>query len=120
MSVSFIRRLLRQARNVTTFAVPILVLAVADGRAGQPDAAAYTTDELKVVYLNCEKAALSERMDRGGVIFCSTIYEALKQRAFGGDFRKLKDWSEEMMESHVLSDAHRTDAKISFGFSPVA
>ncbi len=105
MPVPFIRRSLRGAGHATSLAVMILVLAVQNGQAGQPDAAAYTTDDLKVVYINCEKAALSERMDRGQATFCSTIYELLKQRAFGGDFRGLKEWWDGVVVSHVLSGA---------------
>ncbi len=105
MPVPFIRRPLRGVGHATSFAAMFLVLAVQNGQAGQPEPEAYTTDDLKVVYINCEKAALSERMDRGQVTFCSTIYELLKQRAFGGDFRRLKEWSDGVMVSHVLSGA---------------
>jgi len=50
-------------------------------------------DELKRVYLSCNSAALRGRLDTAAVRQCSVVYEALKRRAFGGDFLKLLAWS---------------------------
>jgi hypothetical protein len=50
-------------------------------------------DELKGAYLACNRAATSGRLNTGGIMKCSVVYEALKQRAFGGDFYKLLAWS---------------------------
>ena len=120
MSVSSTRPLLREVRNVTSLAALILTFTLAGGQAAPPEVAEYAEDELKAIYVICENNASSARMERGEVMFCSIIYEELKQRVFGGDFRKLKEWSEEVMELPGNSRAHRTDAKIPFGISAAA
>ena len=49
---------------------------------------------LKRAYLACNDAAIGGRMGSGSVMQCSIVYEALKRRAFGGDFGKLLAWSQ--------------------------
>jgi hypothetical protein len=49
--------------------------------------------ELKRVYLACNRAAIDGRLNTGGIMHCSVVYEELKRRAFGGDFHKLLAWS---------------------------
>jgi hypothetical protein len=36
-------------------------------------------------------------MDAGGVMECSVIYEELKRRVFGGDFGRLREWSDPLL-----------------------
>jgi hypothetical protein len=48
---------------------------------------------LKQAYLACSEAALDQALGRSGAVACSTIYEALKRRAFDGDFERLLVWS---------------------------
>lgn len=50
-------------------------------------------DELKRVYLSCDRAADSGQLNTGGIMYCSMVYEELKRRAFGGDFARLLAWS---------------------------
>jgi hypothetical protein len=50
-------------------------------------------DELKRVYLACDRAAISGELDTAGIMQCSIVYEELKRRAFGGNFDKLLAWS---------------------------
>jgi hypothetical protein len=49
-------------------------------------------EELKGVYLGCEQAAAASRLGGDDVMYCSLIYEELKERAFGGEFRRIKSW----------------------------
>lgn len=49
-------------------------------------------DKLKGVYLGCEQAAQASRLNGGDVIYCSLVYEELKERAFEGEFRRIKSW----------------------------
>ncbi|HSF63938.1 MAG TPA: hypothetical protein VLA78_06105 [Paracoccaceae bacterium] len=49
-------------------------------------------EALKRAYLDCEQAALDERLASGDAATCSSIYEALKSRAFGGDSEALRFW----------------------------
>jgi hypothetical protein len=50
-------------------------------------------DELKRVYLSCDRAAIGGRLSSAGIMYCSIVYEELKRRAFDGDFDKLLAWS---------------------------
>ena len=49
--------------------------------------------QLKSAYLDCERASVRGRLAHVGILQCSTVYEALKKRAFDGDFEKLLAWS---------------------------
>ena len=50
-------------------------------------------DQLKAIYLECDRTALAGQLTPSDIAFCSTIYETLKQRVFGGDFFALIAWS---------------------------
>jgi|AP12_2_1047962.scaffolds.fasta_scaffold01352_4 hypothetical protein len=58
-------------------------------------------DELKSAYLACNRAATRGRLNTGGIMKCSVVYEELKQRAFGGDFHKLLAWSKAQPPARV-------------------
>lgn len=49
-------------------------------------------EELKGVYLGCEQAATASRLAGNDVMYCSLVYEQLKQKAFGGEFRLIRAW----------------------------
>jgi len=49
--------------------------------------------ELKNAYLACDRAAMAGQLTPAGIMRCSMVYETLKNRAFGGDFLKLREWS---------------------------
>lgn len=51
-------------------------------------------DELKRVYLACDRAATSGELDTAGIRQCSIVYEELKRQAFGGDFDRLLAWAQ--------------------------
>lgn len=76
-----------------------LLCLIAGGALAAPDPAQIgglqqaPVEELKVVYLNCNREALAGRLDGGAIMGCSMVYEALKQKAFGGDFARLLTWS---------------------------
>lgn len=52
-----------------------------------------SVEELKTLYLQCDRAALADRLSGADAMLCSAVYEALKHRAFDGDFDKLLVWS---------------------------
>jgi hypothetical protein len=54
---------------------------------------AMSIDDLKRSYVSCSDAAMKSRLDSGGTMYCSVLYEELKRRAFGGDFDRLLAWS---------------------------
>jgi hypothetical protein len=49
-------------------------------------------EELKGVYLGCEQAATASRLNGDDVMYCSLVYEELKAKAFGGEFRRIRAW----------------------------
>lgn len=59
-------------------------------------------DQLKRVYLGCERAASFGDLGTEGVMECSIAYEELKRRAFDGDFRRLKAWFDTQREAAQL------------------
>jgi hypothetical protein len=74
------------------FAAAALVVSAA---ASPPATSAeFTIDDLKGAYLACERATAAGKLGDAHVMECSVIYEELKQRAFGGDFRSLRTWHE--------------------------
>lgn len=52
-----------------------------------------TVEQLKRVYLACDRASLEGRPVASEIALCSIVYEELKRRAFDGDFDKLLAWS---------------------------
>lgn len=49
---------------------------------------------LKEAYLSCERASSEGFLGGADAMRCSVIYEALKARAFDGDFQRLLLWSQ--------------------------
>lgn len=54
--------------------------------------AATPVDELKRVYMDCDRAASRTVLDFGTAAQCSMVGESLMKRAFAGDFDKLLAW----------------------------
>lgn len=50
-------------------------------------------EDLKRLYLECDRVSIAQRLTQGDVMMCSTVYEALKHHAFDGDFDRLLAWS---------------------------
>lgn len=51
-----------------------------------------SVDQLKRVYLDCEHHSQQGALPFSQAAYCSTVYEQLKARAFGGDFSRLHAW----------------------------
>ncbi len=96
------------------YASTILLCLIAGGAFAAPDLAQtdgprpVSVEELKVAYLNCNREAVAGRLDHGTIQGCSVVYEALKEKAFGGEFARLLAWSraQEVASERLL----RTDA----------
>ena len=56
------------------------------------DAGSAPIDELKRVYLACDRAASRTVLDPSTAAHCSIVGEALQQRAFDGSFEQLLAW----------------------------
>jgi hypothetical protein len=85
----------RTHKIVIGFAAAMLALATPLVHCQPQDDSLKTVpiDELKSVYLSCNRAAISGRLDTAAIMQCSVVYEELKRRAFEGDFDKLIAWS---------------------------
>lgn len=84
------------ARMNVVLLISVLV-AAATANARQLSAGEYVCDSipyLKRAYLECERLAQSGRLSTGGIAHCSTVYYDLKDRAFDGDFNKIRSWYE--------------------------
>jgi len=71
-----------------------LVASPATGQSAAGTAQA-SVAELKRAYLWCSRAAIDGELDQAGIMGCSVVYEALKDRAFDGDFDRLHAWSQQ-------------------------
>lgn len=75
------------------------VLALAAGAAlaaqAQPDRshlAPVPVDQLKAMYLQCERTASGSLLDAGEAAECSMVGEELLARCIGGDYSRLLQW----------------------------
>jgi hypothetical protein len=57
---------------------------------GQPEAA--TIEQLKRAYLQCDHYATKGLLSQSDAARCSSVHEALKARAFDGDFDRMLAW----------------------------
>jgi hypothetical protein len=60
-------------------------------------------EQLKQLYLSCNREALDRHLGKAEIMRCSMVYEELKRRAFDGDFDRLLAWS----RSQPLQSAER-------------
>jgi hypothetical protein len=51
-----------------------------------------TEPELKRFYLGCSGSAMRARLGAGSIAECSTAYETLLTKVFGGDFHSFLQW----------------------------
>jgi len=79
-------------------AEPAVAPVVARADRAQPGAA--TIEQLKRAYLQCDHYATKGLLSQGDAAQCSSIHEALKARAFDGDFDRMLAW----WKSNKVSD----------------
>ena len=52
-----------------------------------------SVDAVKSIYVQCSDQSVGRRLGGGEVAYCSTVYNVLLTRHFGGDFSALLAWS---------------------------
>jgi hypothetical protein len=74
-------------------ALIVAVGALHVARADEPSRiSSMSIEKLKDVYQGCEQAAKTGRLNGSDVMYCSLVYEELKEKAFGGEFRRIRSW----------------------------
>jgi len=76
-------------------AFTLALSVVSTASTAQPDRshlAALTVDELRHIYLECDRRAAQTLLGAAEAAHCSMAAEELKQRGFGGDFGRLLAW----------------------------
>ncbi|MDM0003015.1 hypothetical protein QTI24_30830 [Variovorax sp. J22P240] len=71
----------------------------ASAEPGAEQQPAASMDDLKGVYLACDRAATHAVLDVAAATFCSRYAEELLQRGFAGDFDMLLRWWREAKEA---------------------
>lgn len=64
----------------------------AQAQSDRTDLHVVPVDQLKAMYLRCERSAASGLVDVGDAAQCSAVEEELLGRGFGGDFSRLLQW----------------------------
>ncbi len=68
--------------------------AISQSRSALPvESAQLAEKNLKTRYINCSRDAMQRHISASEAAYCSTVYETLLQRVFGGDFHALLAWS---------------------------
>lgn len=91
------------------FTVALAVVSTAS--TAQPDRshlAALTVNELKHMYLECNRRAGQTLLGAGEAADCSMVAEELKQRGFGGDFGRLLAWWQAQRRADAKPSAQGT------------
>lgn len=60
--------------------------------------------QLKAAYLSCDRAVMAGALKSPHIMQCSVIYEALKRRAFEGDFEKLQAWARSQQNARSVGN----------------
>lgn len=84
---------------------------VSTASTAQPDRshlAALSVDELKYMYLDCNRRAGQTLLGAGEAADCSMVAEELKQRGFGGDFGRLLAWWQAQRRADAKPSAQGT------------
>jgi len=57
-----------------------------------PQKSASSAEQLKAIFLDCDRQASAGLLDMGVAVYCSLAYEELKRSVFDGDFNRLMAW----------------------------
>jgi len=103
--MKLLRALVLSVAAITVAAAPP---ALADPQRAQ-------VDELKAVYLSCDRVASRTILDMAAAAFCSRYAEELLRRGFAGDFDTLLAWWREAKEQAIASEARDPSAAVELG-----
>jgi hypothetical protein len=84
---------LEKDMRLTQSAATLILAVVGIGEAHGGDLKHVPVAELKSAYLACTSDKLPAPLPRAAIMWCSVVYEELKEKAFEGDYEKLLAWS---------------------------
>jgi hypothetical protein len=76
--------------------------AAGDAARGRPED--MSADEIKATYLACSAEAVRRHLGGDEITFCSTVYDVLLTRHFGGNFDSLLAWSRQQASPGTRAD----------------
>lgn len=74
-----------QLRGVAVAALVLIAASPVPAQTPRPQLASVGAEELKRVYLDCDRVASRMLLDMAAAAHCSMVSEELKHRVFGGD-----------------------------------
>lgn len=95
-------------RGAAVMALVLMAAVSAQAQAPHRHLASTSAEELKRVYLECDRFATRTLLDLGDAAHCSMVGEELKHRIFGGDFERLLAWWRE--QKSIAAEAGRQSA----------
>jgi hypothetical protein len=75
----------------------VLAMLQSAGADERSHISAMSIAQLKDLYVGCEQAAMASKLSGGDVMYCSLVYEELKQKAFEGDFGRIRSWRDRQL-----------------------
>jgi hypothetical protein len=82
---------------------------VATGAAqAQPDPSLerLTVDQLRSLYLHCDRVSSRQLLDLSSAVFCSSAADQLRVRGFDGSFERMLAWWRSMRDAERSGAAH--------------
>lgn len=99
-------------------AIPLAFVMIAVAAQAEPGhLTVQTIDQLKTIYLDCDRRASVAMLDFGDAANCSMTHEELKQRGFGGDWNRMLAWWKS--ERVAAERARRREADVSVRVAPM-
>jgi hypothetical protein len=94
MIMSVVKSLARVMLGALMIATSPVSMSVSDARDLASVHADMAIEQLKDVYLDCEREALAGALGTDDAMYCSMAYEELKRREFHGNFERIRVWTE--------------------------
>ncbi|GAA4348506.1 hypothetical protein GCM10023165_34390 [Variovorax defluvii] len=82
----------KQLRGAAAAALVLIAASPTSAQTPRPHLASVGVEELKRIYLQCDRVASRTLLDMATAAHCSMVSEELQHRVFGGDFDGLVAW----------------------------
>ncbi|OUL99252.1 hypothetical protein [Variovorax sp. JS1663] len=101
-------------RGVAAAVLALFTACPALAQPPRPHLAATSAEELKRIYLDCDRVASRTVLDFAAAAHCSMVGEELKHRVFDGDFDRLIAWwrAQKPRSADAVSGAHTQEDEV--------